>query len=182
MKKLITVGLLSLLPLAFCRGVFAQQSAKSQSAQQKATSAATTETQKKNIEEYVELLRSNVRQQKAEIMGSMMALNIDDSAKFWPIYSEYDAELTKLNDQRLANIEDYARNYDNMTDAKANELVQSAFDYRKQRADLLVKYYGRVKDSLGTLQAARFLQIENQLLEIIDLQIESNLPIVGQGS
>ena len=39
------------------------------------------------------------------------------SAKFWPIYEEYDAELTKLNNLRVANIQDYARNYDQMTDA-----------------------------------------------------------------
>jgi hypothetical protein len=32
------------------------------------------------------------------------------------------------------------------------------------------------------MEAARFLQIEEQLLTIIDLQISSNLPIVGQGN
>jgi len=42
-----------------------------------------------------------VRQQKAEIMGAVMVLSADDAAKFWPIYSEYDVELTKLNDQRV---------------------------------------------------------------------------------
>jgi hypothetical protein len=37
-----------------------------------------------------------------------------------------------------------------------------------------------VRTALGGIQAARFIQIENQLLELIDLQIESSLPIVGQ--
>jgi hypothetical protein len=110
-----------------------------------------------------------------------MALNVDQAAKFWPIYEEYDAELTKLNNLRVANIQDYARNYDQITDAKADEFVQNAFNYRKQRSELLEKYYGRVKASLGSMEAARFLQIEEQLLTIIDLQISSNLPIVGQG-
>jgi hypothetical protein len=68
-----------------------------------------------------------------------------------------------------------------MTDAKADESVQSAFNYRKQRSELLEKYCGRVKESLGSIEAARFLQIEDQLLAIIDLQITSNLPVVGQG-
>jgi hypothetical protein len=126
-------------------------------------------------------LRSDVRQQKGEIMGAMMALSVDQSAKFWPIYKEYDSELTKLNNQRLANIQDYARNYDNMTDAKADELVQNAMQYRKQRAELLAKYYGRTKEALGAVEAARFLQIEDQLLMLIDLQIASSLPIVVQG-
>jgi len=143
--------------------------------------SAMTDAQQKNLQEYIELLRSNVRQQKDEIMGAVMALNVDQAAKFWPIYEEYDAELTKLNNLRVEKIQDYARNYDQMTDAKADESVQNAFNYRKQRSELLEKYYGRVKASLGSIEAARFLQIEDQLLAIIDLQITSNLPIVGQG-
>jgi hypothetical protein len=180
MKKRFAVCCALLIFLVICPAIFAQQTAQPQDTQQPAASG--TDTQQKNIQEYVELLRSNVRQQKAEIMGAMMLLDVDQSAKFWPIYSAYDKELTDLNNKRLANIQEYARNYDQMTDAKADELIQSAFDYRKQRTELLAKYYGRVKDSMGAVEAARFLQIEDQLLEIIDLQIESALPIVVQGS
>lgn len=172
------VACLSLLFVLLSPGILAQ----SQPGQKQTQSPAMTDTQQKNLQEYVELLRSNVRQQKAEIMGAVMALNIEDSAKFWPIYNDYDGELTKLNNQRLANIQEYARSYDDMDDAKADELVQNALEYRKQRAELLAKYYGRVKGALGAVQAARFLQIEDQLLMIIDLQIASSLPIVGQGS
>jgi len=178
MRNMVNWGISLLLPLALSAVLAAQApSAKNQTA-----SPAMSDTQKKNVQEYVELLRSDVRQQKAEIMGAVLALNIEDSAKFWPIYNEYDGELTKLNNQRVANIKEYAANYDNMTDAKADELVQNAFEYRKQRAELVAKYYGRVKDALGGVQAARFLQVEEQLLEIIDLQIASSLPLVGQGS
>jgi hypothetical protein len=69
-----------------------------------------------------------------------------------------------------------------MTDEKADELIQSALDYQKQRAELLAKYYERVKQALGGITAARFLMVEHQLLLIIDLQIASSLPIVGEGS
>ena len=141
-----------------------------------------TDTQKKNMQAYIELMRTNVRDQKAEIMGSVMELNAADSAKFWPIYSEYDAELTKVNDLRVANIKEYAANYSQMTDEKADELIQNALNYRKQRSELLAKYYGKVKDALGAVTAARFAQVEDQLLLIIDLQIASSLPIVGEGS
>jgi flagellar biosynthesis chaperone FliJ len=188
MKNPVKLCLPLLLVLAFCPIIFAQQAAQSQPAETQAapsppaTPSPLTDAQQKNLQEYVDLLRTNVRQQKAEIMGSVMELDVDQSAKFWPIYSEYNAELTKLNDTRIANIEDYARSYNNMTDAKADELVQKALNYRQQRAELLAKYYPRMKAALGSIQAARFLQIEDQLLLIIDLQIASSLPIVGQGS
>jgi hypothetical protein len=133
-----------------------------------------------NLNEYVELLRSNVRQEKSQMMGAVMQLSAADAAKFWPIYAEYDAELTKVNDLRVANIEDYAKFYTNMTDDKADELVKNAMQFQKQRNELLFTYYGKMKDALGSITAARFLQVENQLLMIIDLQVAASLPIVGQ--
>ena len=148
---------------------------------QAATSSA-EDAKEKNLNVYINLLRSDVRQQKAEIMGAVMLLSADDAAKFWPIYSEYDAELTKLNDQRVANIKEYADNYNDMTDSKADELIQKALAFQKERSELLAKTYEMVKQSLGAITAARFVQIEHQLLLIIDLQIISRLPVVGKES
>ena len=133
----------------------------------------------KNVQAYVELLRSNLRQRKAEVMAEMMQLSAADAAKFWPVYDDYDRELAKLTDLRVENIEEYARTYTLMTDAKADELIRKALTFRKLRAELLEKYYDRVKSQLGAITAARFVQVEDQLLMIIDLQIDSSLPIVG---
>ena len=182
MKKCNTSWLLVLTMLACCAVAGAQQTSQSEGTQKQAASAAADNSQQKNIQEYITLLRTDVRQRKTEIMGAVMDLNADQAAKFWPIYNQYDKELSKLNDQRVANIQAYAQNYDQMTDAKANELVQNAFAYRKQRGELLAKYYDRVKASLGAVEAARFVQVEEQLLNIIDLQIASHLPVVPQGS
>jgi hypothetical protein len=124
-------------------------------------------------------MRKDVRSQKSAIMDTVMQLDPDQAAKFWPIYRDYDAELTKLNDLRVANIKEYASSYNNLTDAKADELIQNAVSYQKQRMELLTKYYDRVKESLGAVTAARFVQVEHQLLLIIDLQIDSSLPIAG---
>jgi hypothetical protein len=153
--------------------------ARAQTAPQAAVSPS---SDPKNIQAYIDLLRADVRQQKAEMMGAVMQLSAADAAKFWPIYEQYDEELTKLNDQRVANIKEYASSYDQMTDAKADELIQKAMSYRKQRAELLAKTYESVKQALGGIEAARFIQVEEQLLLIIDLQIDSSLPVVGQSS
>ena len=147
-----------------------------------ANAAATSDAEKNNIQAYINLLRENVRQNKAEIMGAIMALSAADAAKFWPIYSEYDAQLTKLNDQRVENIKQYARDYAQMTDEEADQLVQKSMTYQKERAELLAQTYVKVKQALGAITAARFAQVEHQLLLIIDLQIASSLPVVGQDS
>jgi hypothetical protein len=176
--KRIALWLTLYVFLACCPFIFAQGAAQSESTDKPAAPVAPTDAEKQNIQEYIDLLRTDVRQQKAEIMGAMMALDAQQSAKFWPIYNEYDSELNKLNDLRVANIQEYAHSYGQMSDAKADDLIRKSLDYHKQRSDLLAKYYGQVKAALGPLQAARFVQIEDQLLSIIDLKIESALPIV----
>jgi hypothetical protein len=153
---------------------------KTEKSETNAAASPGTNDQHKNIDVYIALLRRNVRQEKAEMMGAMMVLSAEDSAKFWTIYSDYDAELTKLNDQRVANIKEYARTYTQMTDEEADKLIQNSFSYRKQRSELFAKTYDRVKQSLGGMTAARFAMVEDQLLLLIDLQIVSSLPVVGQ--
>jgi hypothetical protein len=175
MKKQIALGRALVMFLACCLITFVQQAAQSQSKQSQ-TVPSLTDTQRNNVLEYIDLLRTDVQGQKAEIMGALMGLGVGQSAKFWPIYGQYDAELTRLNTLRASNIQDYTRNYYQLTDPKADKLAQNSLDYRRQRSDILARCYGRMKDSLGAVEAMRFLQIEGQLLAIIDLQTASALP------
>jgi hypothetical protein len=135
-------------------------------------------TSKQNIAEDIKLLRKDVRAQKQKIMGEAMGLDADQSKKFWPIYKDYDRQLTKLNDVRLGNITAFAQNYSNMTDNKADEIVNAAISYHKKRIDLLATTYDKVRAALGAPLAARFVQVENTLNTLIDLQIQSNLPLM----
>ena len=173
-----------LLAMLLVQCAFTSSSVCAQTQTQKPESStpvsSESDAQKQNMQAYIDLLRKNVRQDKAEIMGAIMVLSADDAAKFWPIYSEYDAELAKLNDQRVENIKEYARVYNEITDEKADELIQKSLAYQRQRAELLAKTYERVKQAVGAITAARFTQVEHQLLLIIDLQIASSLPVVGQ--
>jgi hypothetical protein len=175
MKKQEAAWILVLALLACVPAVRAQNNMQTKQTGEQPSTSPTSDAQ--NMQAYIELLRSDVRQDKAEIMGSVMQLSAADAAKFWPIYSEYDAELNKLNDLRVANIQEYESKYYEMTDQKADELIQKALSYRKQRSELIEKYYERVKKALGGVTAARFILVEDQLLLIIDLQINSSLPV-----
>src|SRR5215472_14090270 len=143
------------------------------------TAAAAQTPEELNTREYIVLLRKDVNAEKAKFLGSVMQLDAEDAAKFWPIYRDFEAELNKVNDLRVTNMREYARTYAAMSDAKADELIQNAMAYQKQRDELLAKYYTRVKEQLGAITAARFVQVEGQLLSLIDLKIDSSLPVVG---
>ena len=140
--------------------------------------ATPDDTREANLRAYVELLRSDIRSQKVALITELMDFTEADDAKFWPVYREYETELTKINDDRLALINEYAANYQTLTDDAADRLARGALDVEGRRHALRVRYYDRFKSVLSPKAAARFLQVENQMLLILDLQIAASLPIV----
>jgi len=173
MKGPVFCGAFAAIALLICStGALAQTSAAP------AASSSSAGTSKQNIDQDIKLLRKDVRAEKQKIMGAAMALDADQSKKFWPIYKEYDRQLAKLNDVRLGNITAFAQNYSNMTENKADEIVNAAIAYRKKRIDLLASTYDKVRAALGAPLAARFVQVEDTLNTLIDLQIQSNLPLM----
>ena len=140
--------------------------------------ASEKETTTLNLTAYAELLRSDVRAQKVAIITEVMHFSEAEDAAFWPIYREYDLEMAKLGDERVALITEYATNYSTLTDAIAEKLASKALDLEARRQALKSKYFDRFKAALSPRTALRFLQVEHQLLLLIDLQISASLPIV----
>ena len=139
---------------------------------------ARDDSQELNLQAYVELLRSDLKSRKVAILTQVMEFTPAEASTFWPIYKEYDDELSRLGDQKLQLIKDYAESYGDITDQKAGELVNKVFDLEEKRTALKRRYYERFKRAMPAVTAARFVQVENQILMLIDLQIASRLPVV----
>jgi hypothetical protein len=131
-----------------------------------------------NIRAYIELLRSDVRSRATEVVAEIMRLQDDENEKFWPIYREYELEISKQGDRKFELIKKYSDNYQSITDEVADELVQGVFALEQERHNLRMRYYDRMKKVLSARTAARFLQVSNQILMLIDLQIASSLPAI----
>jgi hypothetical protein len=136
---------------------------------------ATTE---KTTKDYVDLLRKDIRREKSSVVDLAMALDAAQKSKFYPIYEKYEKELTSLWDKRLTIIKTYAASYPDVSDAVADQLVGSSYALQVERTALWKKYYGQVKSALGPKVAARFLQVENALSNLIDLQLSSEIPLM----
>ena len=140
--------------------------------------ATPDDTREANLRAYVELLRSDLRSQRIAIITELMGFTEAEDTNFWPVYRDYETELAKLNDERMALIKEYAANYETLTDEVADRLARGVLDLEARRAALKARYYDRFKAVLSPKAAARFLQVENQMLLILDLQIAASLPIV----
>jgi hypothetical protein len=130
-----------------------------------------------NLAAYAELLRSDIRAQKVAIITEVMGFTDKENVAFWPVYRAYDAEMTKLGDERVALIEEYSRNYESLSDDAADKMALKALDLENRRQAAKARCYEAVKKALAPKTALRFLQVEHQLQLIIDLQIASALPV-----
>lgn len=133
-----------------------------------------------DVNSFVELLRSDIRTQKVAIIAEAMQFEEPEAAAFWPVHREYENALSEILDGRLELIKEYAANYQSMTDEKAAELATASLELEAARTDLKEEYFGRFSEALSPIRAARFLQIDNQLNMVIDLQIASQLPLISK--
>jgi hypothetical protein len=132
-------------------------------------------------EQYVELLRSDIKTQKVAVITEAMALEENQSDAFWQIYRDYDYELSTIVDQRIALIKDYAASFSSMTDEKAAELAKTSFQVEGDRAKLRQKYYKKFAKDLSPLIGARWLMIERTINTLMDLQIAAEMPLIQEG-
>jgi len=126
----------------------------------------------------IEILRSDLRTQKKAILTQALALSEAESDAFWPIYNEYEAEIIKVNDARVAIIKEYGANYNTMTDVVAKDLVKRSFKWQEDRTKLMKKYHGKFEKALTPVVAARWVQAEHAIDTMIDVQVASELPLI----
>jgi hypothetical protein len=142
-----------------------QKSVKSLPAQ---TSRAILMTdQESSFRTYIELLRSDVTKNRVQIVGQVMQLDPQNAVKFWPIYAEFEAEYKKFGYGALALILNYATDYNEVAPQVADQLAHKLLDIEQE-----------FKVALDPITAAKFIQVENQIERILDLQISSQLPAI----
>lgn len=134
-----------------------------------------------NLRNYFEVLRSDFNSAKVELVNGIMKLSAEDAKRFWPIYREYEAELGKLAVVRAELVTEFVQAHESgiFDDAKAKDAARRWFRSQRERLDLLEKYHGRIEKALSSVQAGRFLQIENQIGLFIDVAIAGEMPVVG---
>ena len=132
-----------------------------------------------NLRDEIELTRSEVQSRRQEIVKELMELSPQESEAFWPIYRDYQRDAAKLGDQRVALIETYFSNAENLSEEQADKLLKDAFKLRKDQLDLQKKYVGKYRKVLPAVKVARLYQIENALDAIISANLQASMPMIG---
>jgi len=171
-KKMVIAALVSV-------GVFCTFSPKA-SAQGASSSPSVSGTKSPQSvsDQDIALLRQDIRSQKKQLIAANLTLTDTEATKFWPLYDQYTAELTKINDAKYQLIKEYASNWGSITDDQAASLIKRSLTADEAVAQLRLKYVPIFSQVLPGKKVATFFQLDLRLTNLINLQLASQIPLV----
>ena len=125
----------------------------------------------------MELVKEKIRTDKKLFIAENMQLTEERAKAFWPVYDSYQAELEKIYDRDLKLIENYAENYETMTDEMAKALLEEWWSIDEDRLKLRKSYLPKFRKVLPEIKVARYYQLENKIDAIVDYTLAAQIPL-----
>jgi Spy/CpxP family protein refolding chaperone len=124
-----------------------------------------------------QILVKQVNTDKKALFAQNLGLTEEESAKFWPIYDEYEAKVKPVQDRLLANINTFAEKYDTLTDAEAAAILKEKMAIEKEREALKQKYTAKIAKELPPKKALRYAQLETRIQIMLARDIYGIIPL-----
>ena len=119
-------------------------------------------------------------QDKKAIVEQYMGLDVQQSAKFWPVYGAYETRREKLAQERVKLIEKYVNSIDSLSPATADKLANAVLTNNVNLDRLNLEYYGKMKAAIGAVRAAKYIQLETYLQTAWRGFVQENIPLIGE--
>ena len=119
----------------------------------------------------IQLLKSNIRSQKKQIVAANLDLTDAESEKFWPVYNRYAEDLAKIYDNKIALFQEYLENHDSMSGEQAESYLRRRAAVEEDIMQVRLKYLPEFRKVLTGRGTALFYQIDWRLDLMINLQL-----------
>ncbi len=133
--------------------------------------------QSTNTRDDTELLISQIQTDKRTVVLSAMQLTDAEVAVFTPTYDKYQADMRKQYEAAAEMLNKFAANYGSMTDDAAKDIMKDWFKLRDERNEIQKKYAKQMGRDLPPTKVLQWVQIENKLNALLDVQAASVVPI-----
>ena len=138
------------------------------------------QVQEPAFDSQVEVIRADVRADRATLITATMNFSDKDAAAFWPIYRRYEHERSLVDDGRVAIIKEYTQKFPNFSDAEAKSMAERMFEYDARLTALKKIYYKQFNKVLPALTVTKFFQLDRRIDLMMDMRVESTLPPLTQ--
>jgi hypothetical protein len=167
--------------LALSLAAFAAVLVLNSAAQTAAAAASTTPADPLDpgtVRSSIDLIRADLKVEKAYIIAQNVAFTNDESDEFWPLYNDYNAAQNVLLDERLALIKEYLDQHETLNDQQAQNLMSRVLELEGKRLDLKRTWFRKFSEAVPATKAAKFFQVENQINAALDLKLMDSMPLI----
>jgi len=126
----------------------------------------------------IQLLKSNIRSQKKQIVAANMDLTDAEAEKFWPVYNRYADDVAKIYYTKIALFREYLESYDSMSGEQAESYLRRRAAVEEDIMQVRLKYLPEFRKVLTGRETALFYQIDWRLDLMINLQL-AQAPMVN---
>jgi hypothetical protein len=120
-----------------------------------------------------------LQQQKMAFFNDKLQLSPAESAKFWPIYNDYQNRRDKITRDRNTLMQYFESNQANMNEKEASELIQKYIVFQKQETELLDSYTSKFREFLPAKKVMQIYQVELDFKKWLLENLRQNKVIVG---
>jgi hypothetical protein len=130
------------------------------------------------VQHEIALTRAEIQTERQALVAENLPLTEEQATAFWPLYRTYREEMAKLGDRLVAVIEDYAKNYETMTDPQSSAMIKEFLKIQKDEIAIKTSWVPKFEKILPAKTVARFYQIENKLDLIVRTSVAAEIPLV----
>lgn len=124
-----------------------------------------------------QVLLKQIQADRRSIFADNLGLTDAESVKFWPVYDAYEAKRQKLEERYIAMVNDFANNYDTLTDERASKILVERMQIEKDMLELKNEYTKKVAEVLPGKKALRYAQIESRITNILRRNLYTVIPL-----
>ncbi len=128
----------------------------------------------------LDYIKKAYSQDKKTIVEAYMNFDVQEGAKFWPVYAAYESGREKLSRERFRLIEEYVNNADKLTPELADRLATSVLANNTNLNKLNQTYFKKMKNAIGAIGAAKFIQLETYLQTTWRAAVQDLIPLIGE--
>jgi enoyl-CoA hydratase/carnithine racemase len=122
-------------------------------------------------------MRADLQAERTKMVAANLQLTEPEAAKFWPLYNEYRSKHSQLDDRAIALVNDFAANYDALSDEKAKDLLKRQLQLEDDRLKLRRDYVGKFEKVVPPKKVARYYQIERKLDAMVAFEAARSVPL-----
>jgi hypothetical protein len=128
----------------------------------------------------IDIVQALFGKSKKLIIDEYMQLDDKETNNFWRIYDQYEGKRKGIERESFLLLKEYAEKYQTLDDAEADKLIVKFMKSMEGYNNLHQVYFRKMKKGVGSLKAAKFIQLETFIQTTLLANVQSQVPVIGE--